>query len=169
MSSTLSQVLDFKGSSVATAKPEVTVAEAVGQMHKQKIGALVVERDGAVAGIFTERDVLFRVVDGGLDPAKTAVSEVMTPDPRCVSPSTTVEEAMREVTELRARHLPVLDNGKLIGLVSNGDLTRWVVTEQKEEIRDLGQKVEKEGFKFKATIALVAVFVILIAIGILTT
>ena len=76
---------------------------------------------------------------------------------------------MREVSDSRIRHLPLVDGDKVVGLVSSGDLTRWVVDAQKEDITGLQQEVKKEGFKFKTTIALVVAFVILIAVGVVTS
>jgi CBS domain-containing protein len=73
----------------------------------------------------------------GIDPVSTKVSEVMTKDPFCVDPSTTIEEAMSIVTNRRIRHLPVLHNGKLVGIVSSGDLTHWLVEDREGEIREL--------------------------------
>ncbi len=127
MLTTLGQIIPEKGQSVETTAPEVSVADAVHRMHQLNIGALLVKEGGQLVGIFTERDVLFRVVDEGLDPKATRVSEVMTPDPLALKPTTTVEEAMRVVTEKRFRHLPVVEGGHLQGLVSNGDLTRSAV------------------------------------------
>jgi CBS domain-containing protein len=87
--------------------------------------------------MFTERDVLTRIVGAGRDPKATAVRDVMTTRLIVVSPGITVGEAMRVITERRCRHLPVVDGGKLIGLISSGDLTRWVIGDQAREISDL--------------------------------
>ena len=117
--------------------PEATVLEAVRAMNAQKIGALLICDGGEVLGIFTERDVLTRVLENERDPAATKISEVMSTEVVTVGPSTHVEEAMAVITERRCRHLPVLDDGKLVGLVSIGDLTRWVSRHQQGHIQDL--------------------------------
>jgi len=117
--------------------PETTVLDAVRKMNQERIGALLVHDDQEIVGIFTERDVLTRVLDSDRDPAKTRVSEVMTTEPVSVRSTTLVEEAMAIVTDRRCRHLPVLDDDELVGLVSIGDLTRWVGRHQEIQIQDL--------------------------------
>jgi len=109
--------------------PEAMVSECVKLMAGREIGSLVVMQGGAILGIFTERDALKRVLAAGLDPARTRVDAVMTRNPVCIPLSTSVGEAMRLITEKRFRHLPVVEDGKLLGLVSSGDLTRWLVRE----------------------------------------
>ncbi len=141
MDNPLSAIVESKGSAIETAAPGDRVSEAVEKMHEKGIGALPVVDGDRVVGIFTERDALYRVIHGKLAPASTAVSEVMTEDPDCVAPDMSVIDAMRMVNEKRFRHLPLVTDGKLVGLVSSGDLNRWVVDAQKAEIDDLGQKV----------------------------
>lgn len=176
MDSTLSAVMASKGSAIETAAPSDLVSDSVERMHEKNIGALPVVEGEKVVGIFTERDALYRVIHGKLDPASTSVSEVMTKEPECLSPSVTVIDAMRTVNEKRFRHLPLIEDGKLVGLVSSGDLTRWVVdqqkaeiNEQKGEIGELNQSVKGLASKNKALIALVVGFAILIGVGILTS
>jgi len=169
MDSSLSVVVAKKDGAIETAAPGDRVSDAVEKMHQKSIGALpVVEGDGIV-GIFTERDALYRVTHSKLDPDATPVSEVMTKDPDCVSPEMSVIDAMRMVNEKRFRHLPLVKDGKLVGLVSSGDLTRWVVDEQKAEINNLSQNAKSLASKNKALIALVGAFAVLIVVGILTT
>jgi CBS domain-containing protein len=88
-------------------------------------------------GIFTERDVLVRVVDAGRDPAATRVEEVMTRELAVIRSATRVEEAMSVMTEKRCRHLPVVEEGRLAGMISIGDVTRWIVRNQRHTIDDL--------------------------------
>ncbi|HIJ63760.1 MAG TPA: CBS domain-containing protein [Rhodospirillaceae bacterium] len=99
------------------------------RMTNAKIGALVVIDGEKLSGIFTERDALNKVLSGGLDPVNTKVSEVMTREPYCVAPTTTVGEALKLITGRRFRHLPVAENGKVLAVVSSGDLTHWLVRE----------------------------------------
>ena len=169
MQHSLSSVLETKGHEVHSIPPNTTISEAVHKMQEHRVGSMLVMDEGRLAGIMTERDVLFRVVEEGIDPTATPVSQVMTVNPKTATIDMTVEQAMREVTDKRVRHLPLLENGKVIGLVSSGDLTRWVVDSQQGDISKLQGEVKKEGNKFKATIALVVAFVVLIVIGIATT
>ncbi len=106
-------------------------------MTAGKIGALMVMDGGRLTGIFTERDALNKVLAASLDPANTRVSEVMTKDPYCIGPTTTVGEAMQLITERRFRHLPIVDNGRVLAVVSSGDLTRWLVQDQMGEVKEL--------------------------------
>jgi CBS domain-containing protein len=137
MIDTLNAVLSSKGHTVHSVAPTASVLDAVRKMNGERIGSLLVRADDNVVGIFTERDVLTRVVDQGRDPAATTVAQVMTRDLVAVKPSITVEEAMAVVTEKRCRHLPVMDGAQLLGLVSIGDLTRWVSRHQEIHIQDL--------------------------------
>jgi CBS domain-containing protein len=137
MNDPIAKVLEDKGSSVETVSPQTMAVVAVQRMNERKIGALLVtERDRPV-GIFTERDVLVRVVAAGLDPKTTPVGEVMTRNPVAVRPEMSVGEAMLVITERRCRHLPVMDERGLLGLISIGDLTSWVVRNQQRTIDDL--------------------------------
>jgi CBS domain-containing protein len=106
-------------------------------MNRHRIGAVVVVDDGKLMGIFTERDVLKRVVGEGLDPRRALISEVMTKDIITVAPSATVEQAMEHFTDRRCRHLPVVEDGRLVGVVSIGDVTRWTVDEHRTECEHL--------------------------------
>ena len=166
MQSTLRAISDAKAEDPQTVFPGDLVSDAVDLMAKRNIGALVVVNDDKdVIGIFSERDLLNRVVAKGLDTRATQIAEVMTPDPQCVEASMTVQEAMRKVTEERIRHLPLTTAGKLGGLISSGDLTAWAATSQSVELEGLSLKLKKH----KAVIGLIIAFVILSAIGIATT
>lgn len=116
----------------------MTVAEAVGVMNTHRVGCVLVMDTGKLVGVFTERDVLFRVVAQRRDPDQTLVSVVMSAEPVTISPDDTVEDAMRVVTDRRCRHLPVLDErGGLQGLISAGDLTRWLANSSRHEAEHL--------------------------------
>ncbi|HWJ19193.1 CBS domain-containing protein [Bradyrhizobium sp.] len=128
----------FKGSrTIHSVGPNASITECVRLMTASKIGALMVMDDGRLIGIFTERDALNKVLASNLDPRNTKVSEVMTKDPYCISPATTVSDAMQLITERRFRHLPIVDNGKVLAVVSSGDLTRWLVQDQLGEVQEL--------------------------------
>lgn len=134
---TLSEILAEKGSNVYHVEPEATVAEAVALMNLKKIGALLVMSGDHLVGIFTERDALTRIIGAGRDPKRTLVNQVMSTNLAVVHPCTTVEEAMRIITEKRFRHLPVMEGDLLKGMVSIGDLTRWLVRVDESYIDNL--------------------------------
>ena len=126
-----------QGEAIHSVGPETTVTECVRLMTVSKIGALIVMHGERLIGIFTERDALNKVLAGGLDPGKTKVSEVMTKDPYCIPPTTTVRDAMKLITKRRFRHLPIVDNGKVLAVVSSGDLTHWLVKDKMGEGQEL--------------------------------
>lgn len=129
MAATVETVVRSKASDELIAVPAgATVAEAVAAMVKHRIGAVLIRNeDGLVDGIFTERDLLTRVVHAGRDPRTTPISLVMTRDVRFVSPGTTVEAALSLMTVNRHRHLLVIDGPRVYGLVSIGDLVREMI------------------------------------------
>ncbi|HEY0707530.1 MAG TPA: CBS domain-containing protein, partial [Polyangia bacterium] len=122
---------------IESVSPRASISDAIALMNEKNIGSVLVMDGERMVGIFTERDVLTRVVPRRLDPAKMPVSEVMTQRPVTIAPTATVEEAMMVVSDTRRRHLPVVDGGRVIGMISIGDLNRWVVRDQKRTIDDL--------------------------------
>ena len=104
-----------------TASAELTVAAAAQLMKEHRIGALLVVQEGRLAGIFTERDALFRVIGEGRDPAKTRVGEVMTANPRTIAPDRPFGHALHLMYEGGFRHVPVVDGGRPLGVVSARD------------------------------------------------
>jgi CBS domain-containing protein len=126
---------------VFSVSPAITVAAAAKEMDRHRVGAILVMESGRIAGIFTERDVLSRVVAGGLDPNTTPIERVMTRDPITVASSTTVEEVMALFTNKRFRHLPVVDDGLLVGLISIGDILRRMVDTHRHEAEQLKQYI----------------------------
>lgn len=137
MNTALDKVLEQKGRQVHVTSPTRTVLDAVKTMQEKKVGALVVMESGNPVGVFTERDVLNRVVAEEGNPAELTVSEVMTTNLVAVCPETTVQQAMAIVTEKRCRHLPVIEGDELLGVVSSGDLTHWLAKSQSFEIESL--------------------------------
>jgi len=119
---TVEAILSRKGGRVHNIAEDATVLDAARKMNEARIGALVVTRGEKVVGIFTERDILCRVVAVQRDPAATPVSSVMTSPVMVCSPETTREECRAVMREKRIRHLPVVRDGKLVGLVSIGDM-----------------------------------------------
>ncbi|MBI4290361.1 MAG: CBS domain-containing protein [Betaproteobacteria bacterium] len=119
---------------------EALILDCVLQMTERKIGALMVMDGEKPIGIFTERDALTRVLAAGRDPRGTKVCEVMTMNPCCVSPETTVGDALALVASRRFRHLPIVENGRVRTVLSSRDLTRWLVKERAvgaQELLDL--------------------------------
>lgn len=137
MENSLSILLKDKGTDVYNISPNASVTDAVRMMNDRGVGALLVVADDRPVGMFTERDVLRRVVDAGREPSSTKVADVMTRELVTVRPGTTVQEAMGVVTEKRCRHLPVMDGETLCGMVSIGDLIRWTTRKQAIHIQDL--------------------------------
>lgn len=125
MNTALSTLLERKGTALYIVDASATVAEAVAEMNRHRVGSVVIMHGDRMVGIFTERDVLRRIVGGGLDPQRTRVADVMTKDLITVTPATTVEEAMMIFAEKRCRHLPVVEGGQCRGLISIGDVSRW--------------------------------------------
>jgi CBS domain-containing protein len=132
---TVKDILAFKGSQVLTIGPDATVLIAATLMNEHRVGSVVVLDQGRVAGIFTERDVLLRIVGEQRDPAQTLISEVMTTDVFCAQPDTAIEEVRGAMKNRRIRHLPVVDNNnQLLGLVSIGDLNAQLAMTQEQTI-----------------------------------
>ena len=138
---TVEDILRDKGYVVHFIGPRATVLQAVELMCSRRVGALLVADTKATLGIISERDVLTRVILERRDPADTRVDQVMTHAVACVRPNTNTREAMAVMTERRCRHLPVVTDGAVIGMVSIGDLVRWVSREQEIEIRMLTEYV----------------------------
>ena len=126
-----------EGEAIHSVGPDATVTECVRLMTAEKIGALIVMDGERLIGIFTERDALNKVLAAGLDPGSTKVSDVMTKDPYCIPPTTSVGDAMELITKRRFRHLQIVENGKLLAVVSSGDLTHWLVQDKLGEIKEL--------------------------------
>ena len=137
---TVKSILADKGGHVWSVGPGATVLEAAVLMNEHKIGALVVLEAGRLVGVFTERDVLRRVVGSARDPAATRVADVMTAEVICCSPEATLEEARGVMKNRRIRHLPVIDGeGRLLGLVSIGDLNARMEHAQEQHIHLLNE------------------------------
>jgi CBS domain-containing protein len=137
MNVAISAILERKGSAVYAVTPTMTIAEAVSEMNRMRAGSVVVMEGFRLAGIFTERDVLRRVVGAGLDPKIMRVADVMSRNVHTICPETTVEETMVAFAEKRCRHLPVLSGSKLVGLISIGDISRWMADTHKAEADQL--------------------------------
>ena len=134
-------ILSRKGVEVVTTTPERSVLEASQLMNERGIGALMVLEQGELVGIFTERDIMRRVVAEQRDPARTTVGEVMTRNLVTTRADVSVEECASQMTSRRIRHLPVMGDAGLIGVVTIGDLLAWQVAEQAVTIAQLNSFV----------------------------
>ena len=133
----LKLLLDDKGSVVWSVHPDDTVLDAIKLLAQKDIGALIVIENDKPVGIFTERDYARKVYLRGKSSLDTAVREIMVSPVICVSPDQSVNECLALMTEKRFRHLPVVIDGRLVGMVSIGDLVKSVIDDQKFEIEQL--------------------------------
>ncbi len=122
---TIKAILQSKGDAVTTIDPTATVSEAIALLSEMRIGALPVVEHGSVRGVFSERDVIYSIARQGALALGTKVGDVMTAPALTVSPETQVLSALSLMTKRRIRHLPVVEGGNLIGLVSIGDLVKY--------------------------------------------
>ncbi|EQD66944.1 signal transduction protein with CBS domain protein [mine drainage metagenome] len=134
---TVRHLLGNKKSALFTIGPDAPVLEAVRSMAEHGVGALLVMRGEALAGIVSERDYARKVVLLGRASADTPVAQIMSSPVVTVSPDTNVQRCMVLMTERRIRHLPVVENGRVIGVVSIGDLVKSVIQEQQRTIEEL--------------------------------
>ncbi len=133
----VADLLHSKGNQVWAVAPDQTVLDALRMMAEKEVGALLVTSDEQLVGIVSERDYARKIVLKGKSSETTPVRDVMSSDVTSVSPKQTVEECMAVMTEKRVRHLPVLDGGRLVGVVSIGDLVKAVIEDQEFTIRQL--------------------------------
>jgi len=131
---TISDVLKEKGKGVIGVDPSATVYEAIEQMVKHNCGSLLVMQDEDIAGIFTERDYLRKVTLQGRTAKTTAVQEIMTSPVVVVEAGAEIDEALAMMTDRHIRHLPVVDGGRVVGVVSIGDLVKHKTKEQEFQI-----------------------------------
>ena len=134
---TVMQLLQGKSRPLCTISPEARVFEALSLMAKEDVGALLVIENGRLAGILSERDYARKVILQGKYSNETPVREIMTERVVCVQPRNTVEECMALMTDKRVRHLPVLENDQIIGVLSIGDLVKETISEQQFMIKQL--------------------------------
>lgn len=139
---TVKDILARKGGRVHTTAPSVLVLDATRLMNEHRIGSLLVIEDGLVVGIFTERDVLSRIVAAGMDPATTRVFEAMSTPVAFCTPDMTLDDVRAIFTEKRIRHMPVLEDGQLIGIVTGGDVLAHDITAKEQTIRYLEEYIQ---------------------------
>lgn len=132
---TVDTILSRKGGEVVSVSPQACVLDAALLMNAWRVGCVLVLDDGQLAGVFTERDVLRRVVAQGKSPADTTIQDVMTTGVVCCQPDATLQEARAIFKQRRIRHLPVVGvDGQIMGLISIGDLNAWELRGQEVEL-----------------------------------
>ena len=137
MSETMASILKTKGNAIWSIAPDATVYDAIALMANKGIGALLVLSGGRLEGIISERDYARKVILKGRSSADTPVSQIMSSPVITVAMSNSVQECMQLMTSRRLRHLPVVEGGKGVGMVSIGDLVKAVMEEQKQTIEQL--------------------------------
>ena len=130
-------ILQTKGSAVYTVSPESSVYEALEELENNNLGSLVVVENGKLIGIFTERDYARKIILKGRSSRDTHVKDIMTERPLFVSPDTSIDACMQLMSSKFVRHLPVIDNDQLVGVISIGDVVRYIINEKDFIIENL--------------------------------
>ncbi len=137
MTTRVADILRHKGSHIVTIEPTATVYDAIAKMVEHNVGSILVTDDEALCGIFTERDYLRRIILQGRTSKTTRIEEVMTADVLQASPHSTIKECMATMTTRRCRHLPVVEEGELVGLISLGDCVKELLGEAEARVQNL--------------------------------
>ena len=141
---TVGSILRAKGNQVWQIAPSATVYDAVSEMAQRSVGALPVVEEGSLVGIITERDYARKVILQGRSSPHTTVSEIMTTSPITVTPEFTVQQCLRIMTVRRFRHLPVVEEGSLCGMISIGDLVAAIIANQAFTIESMEKYISAE-------------------------
>ncbi len=142
MKHSISEVIEEKGDQVCAVSAGDRVGEAVEVMVEHQVGSVVVlDARGLVMGVLSERDVMVDVVHVGADPWLTLVGDLIKGAPAVARPSESVREVLQRMTDRRTRHIPVVEDGALLGVVSIGDLTKWVTTDLRQSVTDLNSYI----------------------------
>lgn len=139
--SRVAEILENKGGMVLSVDVNETVLNAISLMAQVNIGAVLVQKDETIAGIFTERDYLQKIALNTLSSQDTKVGDVMTTPVVSAEPGDSVQQCMETMTTCHCRHLPVVENGKLLGIVSIGDLVKKMLDEKQNEVEKLSEYI----------------------------
>ncbi|OAQ38837.1 histidine kinase [Pedobacter psychrophilus] len=131
------QILSQKEGRLITINPESMVYEALEIMNSYNISAIMIVEDDRLMGIFTERDYARKVVLKGKSSKEVKIIEVMTPNPKTITPKDSLDHCMKLMTDMHIRHLPVETDGKLTGMISIGDVVKYIIEDQKQTIKNL--------------------------------
>ena len=134
-------ILESKSKQIFSITPDTIVYRALEIMHDKNVSSLVVTENEKLVGIFTERDYARKVILQGRASKETKISEIMTGDLITVTPESSIEVCMRLMTDKHIRHLPVVETGKLLGIISIGDVVKYIIEEQKFIIENLEQYI----------------------------
>lgn len=137
MTQMIEQILRSKGGGIWSIEPDATVYDALARMAERDVGALLVMSGDQLLGVISERDYARKVILQGLSSRETRVRDIMTGDPIVAGPCDTVDECMRKMTHHRIRHLPVVEGGRVSGVISIGDLVNVIISDQAETIGHL--------------------------------
>ena len=139
--SKVSQILDHKGAMVLSVDSTESVFNAICLMAEVNIGAVLIQDDDVIAGIFTERDYLQKIALKSISSKETRISEVMTTPVISADPNDSIQKCMETMTTCRCRHLPIVENGQLLGIVSIGDLVKRMLDEKQMEVEKLSEYI----------------------------
>ena len=139
MDTKISDILDEKSGEIYSVTPETTVFDTINLMVNHNIGAILVMNGDQLEGIFTERDYMSKITVRGLSSKETPVKDAMTAKVAFISPDVTLEEGLVAMTEKNCRHMPVMKDKKVIGVVSIGDLAKRIIKDQKVTIKNLAE------------------------------
>ncbi|MBI3006014.1 MAG: CBS domain-containing protein [Ignavibacteriales bacterium] len=134
---TVRHILESKGGQIWSVSPDTTVYDALKLMAEKNLGAVLVQKGDTLLGIFSERDYARKIILKGKSSKETTVDEIMTPDVVTVQLKNSIEECMGLMTNNRIRHLPVVENAKIVGVVSIGDIVKAIISEQEYTIKQL--------------------------------
>ena len=138
---TISAILEHKGGMVLSVDANDTVFDAISLMAQVNIGAVLVQKDDTISGIFTERDYLQKIALKSVSSQQTRVGDVMTSPVISAEPDDSIQQCMETMTTCHCRHLPVVENGKLLGIVSIGDLVKRMLDEKESEVEKLNEYI----------------------------
>jgi CBS domain-containing protein len=137
MSGKVKDILKVKGNAVFSVSPDTTVYEAIEQMCERNIGGVIVKENEKMVGIFTERDYARKLILKGKSSKGTPIRDLMTPNPISVTPEATINECMGLMSGKRIRHLPVVSEDQVVGMISIGDVVRRIIEDQQSTIEHL--------------------------------